>query len=192
MGELIGFENRFDLLVLFVLVAAFIYGFLQGALRRFIGLATSVAAFIFAAQVRGSFGEFLATNWVQFPVSYSRMLGFGIAFAVAVAIAGLTTYAFYERSPILPRHPRVDPILGGCLSVAQAAFLLAVLVMVLDSYFRLPGSPVVNGELTFIRDFSQAVDVSRVADVYRSSIIPALLSLLGGLVPADVRGLFPA
>ena len=28
---------------------------------------------------------------------------------------------FYERSPILPRYPLVDPILGGVLGVIEAA-----------------------------------------------------------------------
>lgn len=174
-----------------MLLAAFIVGYLQGAIRRLLGIASIVFSLVLAAQIRNPLSDFLISNWTQFLPEYSRMLAFGLVFVVAVLAFTIVIESFYERSAILPRYHLVDPIVGGILGVFQALIIIGAAIMILDSYFRSVGAAVHTAELLFVRDFFNAIDVSQTAKIFRHDLIPAFFVLLGGLFPEDVRALFP-
>lgn len=185
------YENLFDLLVLLLLVTAFIIGYLQGTVRRLLGIASVVFALVLSAQLRGPVGDFLAQNWTQFPSEYSQMIGWGLTFLVLWIAFGIAIQVYYERSKILPRYPWVDPILGGILGVVEGGLLIGIMIMILDSYFRDAGLAVNPSEFLTLRDLDHAIDVSQTAQIYRETFIPTLLFLIGALIPEEVRKLFP-
>ena len=80
--------NRFDLLVVLACFGMFVLGFIQGTIRRVLGLAAMLFSFLFAANLRDPLGNYLASEWNQFPDEYAVMLGFGIIF-VAATVARL-------------------------------------------------------------------------------------------------------
>ena len=83
----LNYENLFDLLVLLLLVAGFVMGYLQGTIRRLLGIAQVLFSLVLAAQIRGPLGDFLVSNWTQFVPEYSRMLAFGLgAWAAALHV----------------------------------------------------------------------------------------------------------
>ena len=166
-------------------------GYLQGTVRRLLGIASILFSLVLAAQIRGPLGDFLIGNWTQFPPEYSRMLAFGLVFAVASIAFTIVIENFYERSPVLPRFQYVDPIVGGLLGVIQAGIIIGAVVLVLDSYYRTAGTLVRPTELLILRDFNHAIDVSQTARIYRHDLIPAFFAILGGLIPEDIRALFP-
>ena len=174
-----------------LLVAAFIIGYLQGTIRRLLGIASILFSLVLAAQVRGPFGDFLIGNWTQFPPEYSRMLAFGIVFLVSALAFTVVVQAAYEPSPVMPRFPYVDHILGGILGVIQGGIIVGVAILILDSYFRDVGAIVRPNELPFLRDFAHAIDVSQTAKIYRHDLIPDFFFLLGGFIPVEIRALFP-
>jgi hypothetical protein len=149
-----------------------------------------VFSLVVAAQTRGPFGDFLIGNWTQFPPEYSRMLGFGIVFLVVSLAFTILIENVYERSPVLPRFPYADPVLGGVLGVLQGLILIGAGIMILDSYFLGAGATLRPAELLFLRDFWHAVEVSRIEGIYRHDLIPGFFVLLGGVFPEDVRVLF--
>jgi len=151
-----------------------------------------VFSLLLAAQIRGPFGDFLIGNWTQFLPEYSRMLGFGLLFVVASLGFTIFIEQVYERSPIVPRFPVVDPIVGGLLGVFQGGVIIGAAVLILDSYFRGVGALVRPAEVVFLRDFNHAIDVSQTAEIFRNNLIPAFFVLFGGLIPEDIRALFPA
>jgi uncharacterized membrane protein required for colicin V production len=191
MGDLIGYQNLFDLLVLLLCAAAFIMGYIQGAIRRVIGIASIVLALVLASQLNGPVGGFLANNWAQFPASYTRMIALGGTFAVLVVAFAIVTQGYYERAAIVPDHPKVDSLLGGLLGVVEALVIIGAVVLILDSYFRLPDATEFNAELPIVRSLFHAIDVSEVARLYRENFIPAFLVLLGALFSPEVRAMFP-
>ncbi len=144
-----------------------------------------------AAQIRGPLGDFLIGNWTQFPAEYSRMLAFGLVFAVISIAFTIVIENVYERSPILPRFPALDPVLGAILGVVEAGIAIGCAFLILDSYFRDVGTIVRPNELLFIRDFAHAMDVSQTAQIYRHDLIPGFFVILGGFIPEDIRALFP-
>jgi uncharacterized membrane protein required for colicin V production len=186
------YENLFDLLVLLILITAFIVGYLQGSVRRLLGIAATIFSVMVAAQLRGPLGDFLIGNWTQFPAAYSRMLGFFLVFAALSVAFTIAIEAFYERSPILPRFPLFDPIVGGLLGIVQAVIFMGILVIIADSWFKLPiGALEGPGEISFLREFYHAIDVSQTARILREQVIPVFFLGFGGLFPQDIRDLFP-
>jgi uncharacterized membrane protein required for colicin V production len=188
----IAFENLFDLLVLLLLVTAFIVGYLQGSVRRLLGIAATIFSVVVAAQLRNPLSDFLINNWTQFPVGYTRMLAFAIVFVALSVAFTIVIQAFYERSPIFPRYPLFDPLLGGLLGVLEAVVFLGILVLILDSFFRTPAGLLPGpAELNFVREFNHAIDVSQAARIMREDVIPIFLLFLGGLFPQDIRDMYP-
>ncbi len=189
--DILSQQNLFDLLVILLLAAAFILGYLQGTVRRAIGIAAVLFSLILASHLRLPIGDYLASNWSQFPPGYARMLAFGGLFAISVIVLAVIAEIYYERGPFLPRARLADPILGGVLGVVQGMLLILVLVLVIDSYFSTPDLIVSAAEFVVIRDFSAAVDVSRTAALFRHDLIPALFALIGFFIPEDLRALYP-
>ena len=115
VGDAILNFNRFDLFFLLFLFGMFVLGFMQGTIRRLLGLGSMLFSFIIAANLRESIGPFLAANWNQIPDEYAVMLGFGIVFVAATVAFTLLIQAFYHRQPLFAevhvrrRGPRRDP-----------------------------------------------------------------------------------
>src|SRR6185369_3584711 len=128
----LSYENLFDLLVLLLLLAAFIIGYLQGTIRRLLGTASIVFSLLLAAQIRNPLSDFLISNWTQFAPEYSRMLAFGLVCVVATVAFTIVIESFYERSAIVPKYHLVDPIVGGILGVLQGGLLIGAAIMILD------------------------------------------------------------
>lgn len=172
-------------------MAAFILGYLQGTVRRLLGILSILFSFVLAAQIRGPFGDFLIGNWTQFPAAYSRMLGFAFLFIVSSVAFTILIENVYERSPVMPRHPWLDPILGGILGVIEAGVIIGAGIIILDSYFKAAGLTPAATEIFAVRDLDHAIDVSQTARIYRHELIPGFFFLVGWLIPEDIRALFP-
>lgn len=182
--------NPFDLLVLLILAALFILGYIQGTIRRLLGIASLLFSFLLAANLRGPLGDFLVANWTQFPAEYSRMVGFGTLFVAASLALSLVIQAFYQRVPLFDKYTVVDEILGGLLGIVQGVILLGAMIIILDSYFQIPGLAARSGELPFLRELFNAYDGSITASIFRTTLIPAFFAVFGLFIPNDLRSLF--
>jgi uncharacterized membrane protein required for colicin V production len=187
VGEAIVNFNRFDLLFLLFLFGMFVLGFMQGTIRRLLGLGAMAFSFLFAASLRDVIGPFLAANWNQFPDEYAVMLGFLIVFVAANVAFTLIIQAFYHRQPLFQKYTFVDEVLGGLLGIVQGAFFVGCLIVILDSYFMIPGAPVSGGELPFLRAFFDFYTTSGTADLFRTQLIPGFYNIFGILVPDDIE-----
>ena len=190
ISEFLRSINAFDLLVLLILAALFILGFIQGTLRRLLGIGSIIFSFLLAANVRGPLGDFLAPNWSQFPGEYSQMIGFGIVFVVASLVFSLLIQAFYTKTPLFPKYTVVDELLGGLLGIVQGVLLIGAMIVILDSFFRIPGITPQGTELPFLRELFNAYDQSTTADIFRTTLIPAFMTILGPLIPSDLRSAY--
>jgi len=187
VGEAILNFNRFDLLFLLFLFGMFVLGFMQGTIRRLLGLGSMAFSFLFAANLTNVVGPFLADNWNQFPNEYAVMLGFLIVFVAANVAFSLVIQGFYHRQPLFAKYTFVDEILGGILGVVQGAFLVGCLIVILDSYFLIPGAPQSGGELPFLRTFFDFYTDSGTAELFRTQLIPGFFNIFGILIPDNVQ-----
>jgi uncharacterized membrane protein required for colicin V production len=187
VGEAIINFNRFDLLFLLFLFGMFVLGFMQGTIRRLLGLGSMLFSFLLAANLRGVIGPFLAENWNQFPNEYAVMLGFAIVFVASTVAFSLIIQGFYHRQPLFQKYTFVDEAIGGVLGVIQGAFLLGCIIVILDSYFLMPGAPQSSGELPILRSFFDFYDPSGTAELFRSQLIPGFYNIFGLFIPEDLK-----
>ena len=189
--DIVGFIhslNLFDLVIVFVFAVSFILGFIQGTLRRLLGLASILFSFLLAANLRDIVGGFFAQNWHQFSSEYSHMVGFGLVFVVGTVGFSLVIQGLYKHQPLFSKATAVDEVLGGVLGVVQAMLLLGCTIVILDSFFRLPIVQS-DGELILLRGLWTAIDGSGIVHVYRDVLIPGMYTILGVFIPADIRSL---
>ena len=185
----LGSFDLFDLLVVLGLFAMFVAGFIQGAIRRVLGIGSMLFAFLLAADLRDSFGNWLADNWTQFPRAYSLLIGFGVAFVVLTAAFSLIIQGFYKRTHIYAQTPIVDEIVGGLLGVLQGIVLLGIVIVIVET-FPFQSTPPFGGEIGFLRSLFEAVNGSQTEAIFRGSILPAFFAVAGGLVPSDVASAY--
>jgi uncharacterized membrane protein required for colicin V production len=182
----------FDLLTIFVLLAFFVAGYIQGTIRRLLGIASILFSFLLAAQLREPFGNYLAGEWAHLPPEYSVMLGFGFVFVVGALVSTILIQALYDKVVISERYEVVDDILGGALGVLQALIIIAVMITILDSYFLNDTLGPFANELPFLRNLFETYDPSATAAFMRSTLIPLLLAIFGPLIPDSLREDLPS
>ena len=179
-----------DLLIFFALFGMFILGFMQGIIRRLLGIASILIALLVASQLRAPLGEFLAENWTQYPPQYNFMIAFGTIF-VAIAIAAtVAIQLFYRPAPLFHQYPVLDEILGGVLGVLQGFLILAAFFIITDPFYAGVGQDYSGQQFPFIQDIHGAFDGSLTATIIRDRIVPALLFVFGWIFPADVKEIF--
>ena len=130
-----------DVLIIIGLFGCFILGWVQGTIRRLIGIGSMTFSFFLAAVLHVPLGRFLAENWTQFPPEYSVMLGFLMLFVAAVIAFSLVIQGTYQKTEIFAKHPIVDEILGGVLGVVQGFLLLMFVTIILDQFFLYTNIP---------------------------------------------------
>jgi membrane protein required for colicin V production len=179
--------NRFDLLVLLFAFGMFVLGFIQGTIRRVLGLASMLFSFLFAANLRDPLGNYLAANWNQYPDEYAVMLGFGIVFVAATVAFTVVIQGFYHKQALFEKASFADEIIGGLLGIVQALFLVGCIIFILDSFFVIPGILKSDNEFAWIRDFFNVMNTSGFADLYRTRLIPGFIAVFGLLIPVGLQ-----
>ncbi|MBA2373049.1 MAG: CvpA family protein [Chloroflexi bacterium] len=190
--EFLGGIGTFDVLVIVFLLFFFVLGYIQGAIRRLLGLAAALFSFLLAANLYDPLGQFLARNWHQFAREYSYMIGFGTIFVAATIAFTLIIQGFYRTQPLFDKARFVDELIGGFLGLVQAALLIGAITVILDSFFRIPGIPPSGSEVPFLRDFWEVLDGSKTAEVFRGTIIPGFFLLFGLFIPSTIEAFFPS
>ncbi|HYM84288.1 MAG TPA: CvpA family protein [Candidatus Dormibacteraeota bacterium] len=191
IGNALASAPLFDVLTILFLFGMFVLGYIQGTIRRVLGLASILFSFLLAGQIRDPLGAFLASNWTQYPREYSYMLAYLAVFLFAAILFSIIIQSFYHHQPLFESNRFIDEVLGGTLGLLQGLLLIGIGIVILDSYFAIPGVARGNTELPFLRSLFDAYDRSGTASLFRGSLIPGTFAVIGALIPADVRRLFP-
>ena len=179
-----------DLLVFFALFGMFILGFMQGIIRRLLGIASILISLLVAVQLRGPLGDFLAQNWTQYPADYNRMIAFGTVFGAGSIAATIAIQLFYRPLPLFARYPVIDEILGGVLGVIQAFLIVGAFFLITDPFFVAAGPTPGANEFPFVREIHQAFEGSLTASIARDSVAPLILMIFGAAFPSAVKDAF--
>jgi uncharacterized membrane protein required for colicin V production len=191
LGEFLGGIQTVDLLLVLYFMAFFVLGFAQGTIRRLIGIGSILFSFLFAANVAVPLGTFLGNNWTQFPREYAFMIGFLTVFVAAALAFALIAQGFYNPQPLFAKARFVDEALGGILGVLQAGLILAFIVVILGTFFIVPGIAPDPQELPGLRSLWTALDESSIVAVFRDTLIPAFFTISGYLIPDSIEVFFP-
>ncbi len=191
LGEFVGGLGTVDLLVILYFIAFFVLGFAQGTIRRLVGIGAILFSFLFAANLAEPLGRFLGDNWTQFPREYAYMIGFGTIFAASALALALVVQSYYRPQPLFKKARFADEILGGLLGLLQAAIVFAAVLIILDTFFRIPGLPQDPQELPFVRDFWTALNDTQFALLFRTALIPWSFVLIGLFIPDSIKAAYP-
>ena len=186
-GEFLSSLTLFDLVYFLFLFGFFVLGFAQGTIRRLLGLAAVMFSFLLAANLRDPLGSFLAANWTQFPREYAYMLGWIILFLTAWILFSVAIQTFYTTQPLWEKYRFVDEVIGGILGVIEAGLLLVIAIVILDSFFLIPGIGESGNELHFVRDFWNWMDEAQVTAFFRENIVPIFFTVFGIFIPDDIE-----
>ena len=74
----------------------------------------------------------------------------------------------------------------------QAAIIFGGLLIILDSFFRIPAMPENPNELPFLRTIWEAVNDTQIAAIFRETLIPAFFAVTGFLVPDWIEAFYPS
>jgi uncharacterized membrane protein required for colicin V production len=182
--------NLTDLVLFVYLLAWFVLGFGQGAVRRVVGILTITFSFFLAGQLNLYLGPFLASHWTQFPKGYPEMIGYLTLFVAGVVAFALIVQGTYTRVHVFAAHPIVDEVLGGLLGLLEGGLLLMYLVIILDQFF-LTASPAADpSELPLLREVWTAVNGSWTGTQLHQTVIPAFVAVTGFLIPAGIRATY--
>lgn len=190
LGEFLGGIGTVDLLIVLYFIGFFVLGFAQGTIRRLVGLGSILFSFLFAANLAEPLGRFLGDNWTQFPRAYAYMLGFGAIFSASALALALVVQSYYKPQQLFKKARFADEILGGALGLLQAAIIFGVVLVILDSFFRIPGIPPDPQELPFLREFWGGLDNTQFAVLFRNTFIPASFVLIGLFVPDNLKAAY--
>ena len=179
--------NLFDILAAFFVAGFFVIGYIQGTIRRLLGLAICLVSLLLALNLRDPLGAWLAQYWTQLPKPYVYMLAFLGSFLVIYVAGSITVQTFYRRTPLFAKATVLDELMGGILGALQALLMIGTLILVLDSYYALPGIPADPDEIAFLRSIFDFYDSSQIAELFRTSLIPLFFVLFGWIAPSDLR-----
>lgn len=191
LGEFLGGIGTVDLLIVLYFIGFFVLGFAQGTIRRLVGLGSILFSFLLAASLLDPFGRFLADNWTQFPRPYSYMIGFGTLFSVSTLALALITQSYYKPQQLFKKARFADETLGGLLGLLQAALIFGAVLIILDTFFRIPGIPQDPQELPFLREFWGGLDHTQFAVLFRTNLIPSTFVLIGLFIPDGIKAAYP-
>ena len=181
--------NLFDLLVLLALFGAFVLGYVQGTIRRAVGLLSVIFSFFLAAVLSIPVGNFLAQYWTNYPKEYSQMIGFAVPFVAAVVAFALVVQGTYQKQEIFAKYPVFDEVLGGVLGVCQGLLLLLFVTIILDQYFlNVPQG--FDNELGFLRTFWEALNASGTGTFLHSQVIPGFVGFFSFLLPDYIEATY--
>jgi membrane protein required for colicin V production len=190
-GEFLGGIGTVDLLIILYFIGFFVLGFAQGTIRRLIGLGSILFSFLFAASLADPLGSFLGDHWTQFARQYAYMIGFGTVFSASAVALALIVQSYYKPQQLFQKARFADEILGGILGIVQAALIFGAVLVILDTFFLIPGIPPDPQELPFLRDFWNGLNDTQFAVIFRDALIPASFVLFGLFVPEGIKASYP-
>ena len=116
-------------------------GFAQGTIRRLLGILSILFSFLLAANLASR----SASSWRELDAvprpSTATWSASAIVFVASAVAFALVIQGFYKPQPLFQKARFADEILGGILGVVQAALILGASLIILDSFFRIPGIP---------------------------------------------------
>jgi membrane protein required for colicin V production len=179
-----------DVAIVLFLVGCVLIGFFRGALRQLIALGAWLVAFVVAAQGRNFLGDYLRAQEPDFSVQYAQMLSFLVTFAI-LFLAALAIIELSGRTITLSTRPVVEEVIGGGTMLFVGVLALTAVLIALGTFYGLvdfrPRPGPFSTEVDLVRQLNAALADSKIVAVLRDTLVPAVQSLLGPLLPPDVR-----
>jgi membrane protein required for colicin V production len=173
-----------DIAIVVLLIALAFIGFFRGALRQLLALGAWLVALVVAAQTRNFLADWMIGQEPDFSRQYANMLAFLIGFLVLL-IAALAIIELSGRTITLSNRAIVEESVGATALLVVGVLAITGVLLALDTYHAVPTG--FTAEVDLVRQLHALLGESRIAAALRDTLVPLVQTLLGPLLPPDVR-----
>jgi uncharacterized membrane protein required for colicin V production len=177
-----------DIVLVLVIAGAFVLGFLWGVIRSLLMLAAWFVVFVLAAILSVPFGDYLSNQWNTYSTDWNHMAAFGILYVGGLIISLVLVWIGVRGPQGVTKYKLLDDVGSGALMAFVGVLGIAGVITILaTAHAGLPGTDTVVGP-GWTRDmYFQLLHNSQIGSGLSDTLIPALGSILGLLLPGYVR-----
>lgn len=180
-----------DIYLLVIIVSSLVVGFFWGAARSVVLLVAWLAAFLAGAYLRTELGTYLAAQWTNFPATFSQMAAFGLIYMTLLLAAPIVIYASTRGSQNLTRYQVLDDLVSALFAVFVAVLGVAGLIIVLSTFYGNDvGVVSAGGGPEWTANLYQSLLDSSIGGSIDRYLVPIVTTILGPILPADIRDLY--
>ncbi len=180
-----------DIFLLVIIVSTLVVGFFWGAIRSLMLLAGWLLAFLAGAYLKLELGSYLAQQWTNFPPAFSEMAAFGLVYMGMLIAAPVLVVILTRGSQHLTRFQVLDDLAGAFLAVSVAVLGIAGLIIVLSTFYANDSTIIgAQGGPEWVSNLYQSLLNSTIGGGINELIVPLIGTLLGPILPANVREVF--
>jgi hypothetical protein len=159
--------------------------------RRAAGLVFLALSFVLGAYLREPIGAFIAGLRPDIPEAYGEMIAYVFVFPVLIAGLHIVTGPVLARVAVDGLTHELDQVLGAVFGLVEAVLILSALIVILDTYLGTKSTLPADLGLQVVLSWRDALNDSTTAHLLRDTTVPLVLTVLGPLLPADVRSVVP-
>ncbi len=173
-------------------IAGFIFGgWRSGFLKRLIGIGFMALSFVVSAWFRYPVGAIASAFFPSIPADYANLVGYAIAFPVVLAGLHLASRFLLGRVSVQGMTREMDQALGALFGGIEAILILSAVVVILDTYFGTSSTLTQTAGLGVLKGFTESFNASTTVHILRGTTVPFVLTVLGPLLPTDVKTILP-
>ena len=177
-----------DIYLLVIIVASLVVGFFWGAVRSLMMLAAWLLAFVSAPTCKLQLGSYLATQWTNYLAVLRDMAAFGIIYLGILLAAPIIILASTKGSQQFFPSQALDDIVGAFWPCSWPSSASPASSSCLATFYG-SGEPFVDpaGGPDWTAKLYQSLVNSTIGGAIADQLIPLLGTILGPILPPDVR-----
>jgi uncharacterized membrane protein required for colicin V production len=173
-------------------IAGFTFGgFRTGFVRRAAGLLFLALSFVLGAYLRAPIGSLIASFGKDIPQSYGEMVAYIIVFPIIIAALHILAGPVLQKVAVTGMTREVDQMLGAVFGFIESVLILSAVIVILDTYLGTKSTLPADSGLQIVLSWRDALNDSTTAHLLRDTTVPFVLTILGPLLPSDVRSVVP-
>ena len=177
-----------DIYLLVIIVSCLVVGFFWGAARSLMLLGAWLLAFISGAYLKLELGSYLASRWTNYSPAFADMAAFGIIYVGILLMAPILIVASTNGDQRVSRIQALDDVIGAFFFMLVAILGIAGLIIVLSLFYGTDGAAVTSlGGPDWTANLYRSLIDSTIGGFIDEQIVPLLGTLLGPILPPDVR-----
>ncbi len=175
-----------DIVLVLIIAGAFVLGFLWGVIRSLLMLAAWFVVFVVSALLSVPVGGYLENQWSSYSADWDHMAAFAILYVGGLILSLILVWIGVKGAQGVTKYRLLDDVGSGAIMAFVGVLGIAGLMTVLATAYKgPPGATVLGPDWT--RDLYDQLLASQIGRGLQDTLIPALGSILGLLLPGYIR-----
>ena len=161
-------------------------GWRTGFIRRLASLGFLAVSFVAAAYLREPVAGIIEALFPDMRPEYPGFIAFAVTFGVLLIALNIVSKPILSRMAVGGLSRAADRALGAVLGLAEAVLLASIGIVIVTTYAN---DEMIGGfaAIGVLPDISEALEGSSIARVLMATTVPLVLTLLGPLLPPDIK-----